>query len=445
MPKAQRGLAIVETIPNAGKVAGQALTRHAAGGLPETTEHDEAAMSRDPTDAAALTELGILRLQQNNPHESAALLRRATLQQPDLAKAHAYLGAALQNLGSHEEALASLDRALRLAPDVTDSMRRRAHSLHALGRSAEAIAGYETLLAIEPANGLAQLGLATALAVAGREEEAFVRYRNAAQANPALASYLSHAIAVFAHRHPAIAKAGLQRINQYIGQFLTNQADARMGVYPGLTSAPFHDVTAIPAALALERNYVAIRTEVETLTAAAFQPEGENEMGRPGWDIVPFYERGRKHEANCARCPTITRVIEGSNSVRTLAGLSYVSKLSPGMHIEPHTGPTNMRLRCHLGINIPAGDCGLKVGGETRHWQEGRCLVFDDALRHESWNDTDQPRIVLIVDVWHPDLTPSEITYLEGLHRFASYQAASLDLYWKGSTEARARARRDYD
>jgi aspartyl/asparaginyl beta-hydroxylase (cupin superfamily) len=115
------------------------------------------------------------------------------------------------------------------------------------------------------------------------------------------------------------------------------------------------------------------------------------------------------------------------------------------MHIEPHTGPTNMRLRCHLGINIPAGDCGLKVGGETRHWQEGRCLVFDDALRHESWNDTDQPRIVLIVDVWHPDLTPSEITYLEGLHRFASYQAASLDLYWKGSTEARARARRDYD
>jgi tetratricopeptide (TPR) repeat protein len=150
---AQPGFVVVGTTPDAGTAAGQAVPRHAAGGLPEATARDRAADSADPTDAAALTELGILRSQQNNPHESAALLRRATLQQPDLAKAHAYLGAALQNLGSHEEALASLDRALRLAPDFTDSMRRWAHSLQALGRSAEAIAGYETLLAIEQRNG----------------------------------------------------------------------------------------------------------------------------------------------------------------------------------------------------------------------------------------------------------------------------------------------------
>jgi aspartyl/asparaginyl beta-hydroxylase (cupin superfamily) len=104
-----------------------------------------------------------------------------------------------------------------------------------------------------------------------------------------------------------------------------------------------------------------------------------------------------------------------------------------------------MRLRCHLGIKVPHGDCGLKVGGETRHWQEGQCLVFDDSLQHEAWNHIAQPRIVLIVDLWHPDLTPAEISYLEGLHRFASYQAASLDLYWKGSDEARSIARQNYD
>jgi aspartate beta-hydroxylase len=396
-------------------------------------------------DAAALTELGVLRLQENNPEESAALLRRATQQQPDLAKAHAYLGAALQSLGSHEEALVSLDRALALAPSSTDAMRRRAHTLHVLGRGAEAIAGYEALLAIDPGNGIAQLGLATVLAVAGREEEAFVRYRNAASVNPALAPYLSHAIAVFAQRHPAVAQAGIQRINQYIGMFLTNQADAQMGAYPGLASVPFHDVAQLPGALALQRNYAAIRGEVEGLAAAAFQPEGENQMGRAGWDIFPFYERGRRNEANCALCPTITRIIEGSNTVRTLAGLLYVSKLRPGMHIQPHIGPTNMRLRCHLGINIPDGDCGLSVGGETRHWQEGECLVFDDSLLHESWNRTGQPRVVLIVDLWHPDLTPGEIAYLEGLHRFVSYQAASLDLYWKGSAKAQSKARQDYD
>lgn len=41
--------------------------------------------------------------------------------------------------------------------------------------------------------------------------------------------------------------------------------------------------------------------------------------------------------------------------------------------------------------------------------EEGKCLVFDDSFEHEAWNDdSDHSRIVLIVDVWHPDLTPEE-------------------------------------
>ncbi len=89
-------------------------------------------------------------------------------------------------------------------------------------------------------------------------------------------------------------------------------------------------------------------------------------MERGSWDVFLFYERSRKHEEHCERCPTITRIIEASNTVRTQAGLLYVSKLSPGTHIRPHRGPTNQRLRCHLGIRIPEGDCGLRVGSETR-------------------------------------------------------------------------------
>ena len=87
----------------------------------------------------------------------------------------------------------------------------------------------------------------------------------------------------------------------------------------------------------------------------------------------------------------------------TQAGRLYVSKLSLGTHIEPPRGPTNQRLRCHLGVKTPDGDCGLKVGGETPRWEEG-CIVFDDSLEHEAWNHTSEPRIVLIIDFWHPDL-----------------------------------------
>jgi aspartyl/asparaginyl beta-hydroxylase (cupin superfamily) len=115
------------------------------------------------------------------------------------------------------------------------------------------------------------------------------------------------------------------------------------------------------------------------------------------------------------------------------------------MRIDPHTGPTNLRLRCHLGLSIPDGDCGLTVAGETRRWREGTCLVFDDSLEHTAWNHTEAPRVVLIVDLWHPDLTPEEIAYLEGLHRFASYQAVSLSRYWTENAEARTGARTGYD
>jgi hypothetical protein len=132
-----------------------------------------------------------------------------------------------------------------------------------------------------------------------------------------------------------------------------------MGVYPGLASAPFHDVARLPGALALERNYAAIKAEIEGLAAGEFQAEAEGLMERGSWDVFLFYERSRKNEENCARCPTITRVIEASNTVRTQAGLLYVSKLSPGTHIHPHLGPTNLRLRLRQLLRL----AGIEAGG----------------------------------------------------------------------------------
>jgi len=104
-----------------------------------------------------------------------------------------------------------------------------------------------------------------------------------------------------------------------------------------------------------------------------------------------------------------------------------------------------VRLRCHLGIKVPEGDVGLRVADQRLRWQEGRCIVFDDHLEHESWNFSAEPRIVLIIDLWHPDLSPSEIALLEGLHRYGAYQAMSLNRYWARNAAARNKARATYD
>src|ERR1700744_1142989 len=107
-----------------------------------------------------------------------------------------------------------------------------------------------------------------------------------------------------------------------------------------------------------------------------------------------------------------------------------------GTHIAPHCGPTNLRLRCHLGIAVPAGDCAIRVGDETRFWTEGECLVFDDHFEHEAWNHTGEDRIVLIVDLWHPSLTGAEIRLLQGLHHYADAAARRLARYWGANAAA---------
>ncbi|HEY0436794.1 MAG TPA: aspartyl/asparaginyl beta-hydroxylase domain-containing protein, partial [Phenylobacterium sp.] len=70
-------------------------------------------------------------------------------------------------------------------------------------------------------------------------------------------------------------------------------------------------------------------------------------------------------------------------------------------------GVNNARLIVHLPLVVPPG-CGFRVGGTTRQWEPGRAFVFDDTIEHEAWNDSDEPRAVLILDTWNPHVTPPE-------------------------------------
>jgi aspartyl/asparaginyl beta-hydroxylase (cupin superfamily) len=78
----------------------------------------------------------------------------------------------------------------------------------------------------------------------------------------------------------------------------------------------------------------------------------------------------------------------------------------------------------------------LRAGGEARRWQEGRCIVFDDHFEHEAWNFATGPRIVLIVDMWHPDLSDEEVAVLTGLHSYAAATGAELQRYWSSNDRA---------
>jgi aspartate beta-hydroxylase len=217
-----------------------------------------------------------------------------------------------------------------------------------------------------------------------------------------------------------------------------------MSLYPGLSSRPWYEASRFAAARALEENFGLIREEARNVERAAFHRESEGLQRSGAWDVFMLYQRGRKIAENCVLCPVTTQIVEEHQTVRTLAGAIYFSRMSPGTHIKPHRGTTNMRVRCHLALEVPDGDCALRAGTEIRQWQQGRAMVFDDYYEHEAWNNTGEDRIVLIVDLWHPQLTPREIAVIEGMQRYAFLHARDLCAYWSGNETARTAVRRQF-
>jgi aspartyl/asparaginyl beta-hydroxylase (cupin superfamily) len=61
-----------------------------------------------------------------------------------------------------------------------------------------------------------------------------------------------------------------------------------------------------------------------------------------------------------------------------------------------------------LPLVVPP-QCGeLRVGNDRRSWREGELLVFDDTMEHEAWNESREERVVLLFDIWRPELGEAE-------------------------------------
>lgn len=117
-----------------------------------------------------------------------------------------------------------------------------------------------------------------------------------------------------------------------------------------------------------------------------------------GWRYYAIFGDGPECEAHRARCPATARACA---EVPGLVNAGF-SLFRSGTHLYPHRGELDGRLRCHLPLVVPTGDLGLRFGTETRVWQPGRCLIFDDTLEHDAWNRGAGERVVLIVTFAQP-------------------------------------------
>jgi aspartyl/asparaginyl beta-hydroxylase (cupin superfamily) len=78
--------------------------------------------------------------------------------------------------------------------------------------------------------------------------------------------------------------------------------------------------------------------------------------------------------------------------------------------ILPHCGDTNAIFRCHLGLEIPSTlpACGFRVKEESRSWEKGKWLIFTDANNHEAFNNSNERRIILVMDVLRQEYQPKK-------------------------------------
>jgi aspartyl/asparaginyl beta-hydroxylase (cupin superfamily) len=203
----------------------------------------------------------------------------------------------------------------------------------------------------------------------------------------------------------------------------------------------------------LEDNWMVIREEAERLLEVQSELANFQDISRDQieitdddrWKTFFLYGYGFEAKLGVEMCPRTAALMRQIPGMKT----AMISILSPRKHILDHRGPYKGVLRYHLGLIVPqdAEACRIRVGEDIRHWQEGESLLFDDTFNHEVWNDTDETRVVLFVDVLRPLPSPDSAIN-RGIVKAIGYSPFVLDAKrnqqaWEQRFLERRRARED--
>jgi ornithine lipid ester-linked acyl 2-hydroxylase len=189
---------------------------------------------------------------------------------------------------------------------------------------------------------------------------------------------------------------------------LIKKIESLVPEYSLIGESIFFDKSHFPWADMLEANWRVIRQELDAVMAHTealpnFQdisPRQHRIANDDRWKTFFFYGFGFKAQQNCDRCPETTRLLEKIPRLK----VAFFSILAPGKHIPEHRGKHKGIIRYHLALKVPEPKeaCRIRVADQIAYWEAGKSLIFDDTYYHEVWNDTDDYRVVLFLDIARP-------------------------------------------
>lgn len=324
-------------------------------------------------------------------------------------------------------------------------------SARALRKPEDALAAAGKLLDHEPKNWQALIVKADALDMAGKRNEASACYLEAVNAAPPNDQLPAEALAELNRARQACSAAAAQyenylreRVRQLgvfdgSGRSRGEQAlDVLFGrkqiylqqpekfYFPELPQIQFYDPSDYEWTKRIVEKTAEIKKELEGLIASndRFEPyvpkdapsphvRSNSLAGNPDWGAFHFIKEGVVQKENAAQCPNTmgALALAPQPNVRGQSPVALFSRLKPGARIPPHHGLLNTRLICHLPIVAPEG-CVLRVGNQERRWRTGEMLMFDDSIEHEAHNPTNQDRVVLLFDIWRPELSEDDRAFV---------------------------------
>jgi aspartate beta-hydroxylase len=384
-------------------------------GLPGQVQQANAIAS-DDQHTPTLIETGRRMLLSGNMARAHELFVQAAKADSSNPSVWINLAAALRGLKRHDEELQALERALALEPANLRALLQKA-SIQELQNDARA-AAYTYRRALQ--------SIKPTTPVPAWMHELLAHARQFVEANNrALESFLEERLVALRTKY---AHVPLHRFDRCLATVMQRQRIYRQQpsflYFPELAAIEFHERANFPWLDSIEAATDDIRAELLDVLAedgADLEPYISHENGRPieqkwrelnqsrRWSVYYLWREGVAYQEHLARCPRTMAALESwpRCEVPGSSPSAMFSILDAKTRIPPHTGVYNTRLFVHLPLIVPPG-CRFRVGGEQREWEPGHAFVFDDTIEHEAWNDSDQPRAVLIFDIWNPDVREEE-------------------------------------
>jgi len=188
-----------------------------------------------------------------------------------------------------------------------------------------------------------------------------------------------------------------------------------------LTAKPWYETGKHKWATQLEKKWSVVRDELRAALSdsSSLEATGQNIWGGldesiveygTGWKTLPLCDRTVWDPVNSALFPQTCALL---HKCKVPLVEAFFARMDPHSNIKPHSDMCNFVLTSHLGVLVPEGECDITVGDTTVEWRNGKVLLFDTSILHAAENRADVERYILMMRVYHPELSSVERSALQ--------------------------------